>query len=151
MSYTLPATMAGGNLQRGEAAFFKADLAASFSRQDVEDGTFTLSIDGADSWVPNYFAVFGIGPEFGTPRVLIPFVATTGYPLHVMSSDTAKGRHTLRLPKARVLRQVDVTDAVDHDDIDGVLASSALGYPEDVGLQPETTAANDAMAAARRA
>src|SRR5688572_29649672 len=90
MSYTLPATQAGGNLQRGEAAFCKADLAAPFSRQDVEVGAFTLSIDGSDSWVPNYFAVFGIGPEFGTPRVLIPFVATTGYPLHVMSSDTGK-------------------------------------------------------------
>jgi hypothetical protein len=139
LSYTLPATKVGGNLRRGEGAFFVADLAAHFSRQDLQGGALTLTIDEFDQWVPDYFAVFGIGPTLGrAPRVLIPFVAATGFQLKIMSSDPGKGFHSAILPMARVLREVTSPDAVDPDDLGGVLAARIVPHPEDLGPPPGT-------------
>jgi hypothetical protein len=120
LSYTLP-TVYGGTLETGRGAFLVTDLAVPFGRRDVKDGRFTLSIDGLNSWVPAYFAVFGVGPEDGTPRVLIPFVAATGDQLKVLATGE-RGFHSLVLPKARVLHTVGSSDVVDPDDLDGVLA-----------------------------
>jgi hypothetical protein len=136
LSYTLPATKVGGNLRRGEGAFFMADLAAHFSRQDLQGGALTLTIDGFDQWVPDYFAVFGVGPTLGrAPRVLIPFVAATGFQLKIMSSDSGKGFHTAILPTARVLREVASPDAVDPDDLGGVVAARMNPHPDDLGVR----------------
>lgn len=139
LSYTLPATKLAGNLRRGEGAFFVVDLAAHFSRQDLQGGAFTLTIDGFDQWVPDYFAVFGIGPLNGRPRVLIPFVAASAFELKIMSSDSAKGFHSAVLPTARVLQQIVNPDAVDPDSLGGIVIARGAPHPE-AGPKPKPKA-----------
>jgi hypothetical protein len=128
LSYTLPTLLGGSALREGRAALLVTDLAAPFSRDAVKDGRFTITIENVDKWVPAFFAVFGVGPETGTPRVLIPFVATTGDRLKVMSS-MERGFHTMVLPTAKVLRAVS-PHVVEPDDREGVLLSRAATAPE---------------------
>lgn len=129
VSYTLPRLLGAHSLDAGKAAFLMADLAAPFGRNDVQDGRFTIGIDGADRWIPAFFAVFGVGPDTGTPRVLIPFVAATGDRLKVMSSQE-RGFHTMVLPKARVLQAVS-PDVVQPDEREGVLMARVASAAED--------------------
>jgi hypothetical protein len=142
LSYTLPATKVGGELGRGTGAFFIVDLAAPFSRLDLEGGAFTLTIDGFDPWVPDYFAVFGVDTALFGPRALIPFVAASAFELRIMSSDSARGFHSVVLPTARVLPQLTVPpEAVDPDDVGGVLvARRRVPHPEDSGPRTTTVA-----------
>ena len=123
LSYTLPATPQG-DLGHGAGAFYMVDLAAPFSRSDLEGGAFTLTIGSEDWWVPEYFAVFGVDTEIGGPKVLIPFVAAGAPELKRMSNDTSEGVHSFVLPTAQVLPALTVPpEAVDPDEIGGVSAA----------------------------
>jgi hypothetical protein len=150
LSYTLPATGVGGNLQRGEGAFFIVDLAAPFSRQDLDGGAFTLTIQQFDEWVPDYFAVFGVDTTRAGPRALIPFVAASAFELKIMSSDSARGFHSVVLPTARVFAQITSPDVVDPDDLGGVLAARVAPHPPDAGPRNGTTAPKARKKAGRR-
>jgi len=133
LSYTLPSTPQG-DLGHSESAFYVVDLAAPFSRLDCEGGAFTLTIGSGDWWVPDYFAVFGVDTVNGGPRALIPFVAASAFELRQMSSDPAEGFHSMVLPTAKVLPQLPVPpDAVDPDDLGGVLAAKGVAHPEERG------------------
>lgn len=101
LSYTIPRTPQG-DLGVGNANFYITDLAAPFSRADVEGGQFTLTLESSDWWVPDYFAVFGIDTTFGQPNALIPFVHAPAISLERMSADTSEGWHTNGLPTALV-------------------------------------------------
>jgi hypothetical protein len=141
LDYTLPSTQVGALLARGDAEFFIVDLAAPFSRLDCEGGAFTLTINSFDPWKPDYFAVFGVDTTNAGPRVLIPFVAASAFELRHMSSDSRRGFHSVVLPTAKVLPQPPITpDAVDPDDLGGVLAAKGVPHPEDQGPRPETVA-----------
>lgn len=89
-----------GDLQHGHANLYLADLAAPFSRADVEGGSFTLTIGSTDWWVPDYVAVFGLDTTFGQPNLLIPFVHAPTISLERMSADPSEGVHTNALPHA---------------------------------------------------
>ena len=134
LSYTLPSSPQG-DLALSSAGFYVADLAAPFSRLDCEGGAFTLTIESADLWRPDYFAVFGVDTTNGGPRVMIPFVAASGPELKQMSSDSLGGFHTAVLPTAKVLFQL--SDSIDVDDLGGLVLAAARGvpHPEDVGLR----------------
>jgi hypothetical protein len=130
LSYTLP-TSPQGDLGHGEGAFHVAHLAAPFSRLDCEGGAFTLTMEGDDAWKPDYFAVFGVDTTNAGPRALIPFVAASAFELRHMSSDPAEGFHTMILPTARVFPQLTLPpEAVDPDDLGGVLAAKGVPHPE---------------------
>jgi hypothetical protein len=101
LSYQVPSTPQG-DLWHGRANFYLADLAAPFSRADVEGGSFTLTIGSSDWWVPSYVAVFGLDTTFGQPTVLIPFVHAPTISLERMSCDPSEGWHTNALPHALV-------------------------------------------------
>ena len=102
LDYTLPATPQSDQ-ESGGGGFYVVDLAAPFSRADLQGGAFTLTIQTEDWWVPGYFAVFGADtPKFG-PNALIPFVAASAFDLKQMSSDPDEGWHSIVLPTARVL------------------------------------------------
>lgn len=122
-SYTLPGTPQG-DLGHGAGAFYIVDLAAPFSRLDLDGGGFTLTIESEDWWKPDYFAVFGVDTvDFG-PNALIPFVAASAFDLKQMSSDPGEGWHSVVLPTARVLPQRPVRpEHVDEGDLGGVLAA----------------------------
>ena len=104
LSYTLPATPQG-DLAHGAGAFYVVDLAAPFSRSDLEGGAFTLTIESDDWWKPDYFAVFGVDTVNAGPNALIPFVAASAFELRQMSSDPSEGWHSVVLPTAKVLPQ----------------------------------------------
>ena len=104
LDYTLPATPQSDQ-EHGGGAFYIVDLAAPFSRNDLQGGQFTLTIGSDDWWKPDYFAVFGADtPQFG-PNALIPFVAASAFDLKQMSSDSSEGWHSIILPTARVIPQ----------------------------------------------
>jgi hypothetical protein len=139
LSYTLPATPQG-DLGHGAGAFYMVDLAAPFSRSDLEGGAFTLTIGSDDWWQPDYFAVFGVGP-----RALIPFVSASAFELRQMSSDPSEGWHSVVLPTAKVLPQPPLHPDVDIDDLGGVLARGFLvPHAEDLEPLPEGPAAGQA-------
>ena len=118
LSYTLPETPQG-DLAKGEGAFYIVDLAAPFSRADLEGGAFTLTIGSEDWWKPDYFAVFGVDTVTFGPRALIPFVAASAFELRQMSSDPSEGWHSFVLPTAKVLPQRPIRPDVDIDDVEG--------------------------------
>ena len=148
LSYTLPATPQG-DLAHGAASFYVVDLAAPFSRSDIEGGAFTLTIESDDWWKPDYFAVFGVDTTNGVPRALIPFVAASAFELRQMSSDPSEGWHSIVLPTAKVLPQLpihpDVGGAV--DGVDGVFATVGVPYPEERGPISAGGVAREASAA----
>src|SRR5262245_47400141 len=86
LTYTLPTTPQG-DFGHGGGAFYIVDLAAPFSRSDLDGGAITLTIGSDDWWKPDYFAVFGVDTSNGVPRALIPFVAASAFELRQMSSD----------------------------------------------------------------
>ncbi|KLK90306.1 hypothetical protein AA309_26340 [Microvirga vignae] len=135
LSYTLPATPQG-DLGHGAAAFYVVDLAAPFSRSDLEGGAFTLTIGSEDWWKPDYFAVFGVDTVNAGPRALIPFVAASAFELRQMSSDPSEGWHSVVLPTAKVLPQRPIRPDVDIDDVEGVLAAR-IPHAEDQQPIPE--------------
>jgi hypothetical protein len=123
LSYTLPTTPQG-DLAQGGGAFYIVDLAAPFSRADLDGGAFTLTIESEDWWKPDYFAVFGVDTVNFGPNALIPFVAASAFELRQMSSDPSEGWHSVILPTAKVLPQRIRPDVdVDPGDLGGVLAS----------------------------
>ncbi len=132
LSYTLPATPQG-DLGHGQGAFYIVDLAAPFSRADLEGGAFTLTIESEDWWTPDYFAVFGADTANFGPNALIPFVAASAFELRQMSSDPSEGWHSMVLPTAKVLPQRRFPPDVDIDDFEGVLAAKG---PHDDDQQP---------------
>ncbi len=99
LSYQIPSTPQG-DLWHGHANLYLADLAAPFSRADVEGGAFSLTIGSGDWWVPTYVAVFGLDTTYGQPNVLIPFVHSPAIALERMSADPSEGVHTNVLPSA---------------------------------------------------
>lgn len=123
-SYRLPPTPQGDQ-GHGEAAFYVVDLAAPFSRLDIDGGAFTITIESEDWWKPDYFAVFGLDTQIFGPNALIPFVAASAFELRQMSSDPAEGFHSVVLPTARVLPQRPIRPDVDIDEVGGVIAASA--------------------------
>jgi hypothetical protein len=149
LSYTLPATPQG-DLAHGAGAFYVVDLAAPFSRSDLEGGAFTLTIESDDWWMPDYFAVFGVDTVNFGPRALIPFVAASAFELRQMSSDPSEGWHSVVLPTAKVLPQSpippdvppEVPPDVDLHDLEGVPARGFLvPHPEDQKPLPKGRAA----------
>jgi hypothetical protein len=128
LSYTLPATPQG-DLAHGAGAFYVVDLAAPFSRSDLEGGAFTLTIQSEDWWKPDYFAVFGVDTVNFGPRALIPFVAASAFELRQMSSDPSEGWHSVVLPTAKVLPQGPIRPDVDINDLEGVLAARQYARP----------------------
>jgi len=102
MSYLLPKTPQG-DLAQGHGNFYLTDLAAPFSRADLQGGQFTLTIHSDDWWVPDYFAVFGLDTTFGQPNALIPFVHSPAIALERMSTDPSEGWHSNGLPTAQVI------------------------------------------------
>jgi hypothetical protein len=135
LSYTLPETPQG-DLAKGEGAFYVVDLAAPFSRADLEEGAFTLTIGSEDWWKPDYFAVFGVDTVEAGPRALIPFVAASAFELRQMSSDPSEGWHSFVLPTAKVLPQRPIRPDVDIDDVEGVLAARV---PHPTDQEPHTS------------
>jgi len=105
LSYQIPKTPQG-DLSKGRANYYEADLAAPFSRADVEGGIFTLTIGSGDWWIPVYCAVFGLDTTFGQTNALIPFVHAPAISLERMSADPAEGWHTNGLPHALVAMPV---------------------------------------------
>lgn len=99
LSYQIPSTPQG-DLYSGHANLYLADLAAPFSRADVEGGSFTLTIGSTDWWMPSYVAVFGLDTTFGQPNLLIPLVHAPAISLEQMSADPHEGVHTNALPSA---------------------------------------------------
>ena len=71
--------------------------------------------------------------ERGQPGALIPFVAASAFELRQMSSDSAEGWHSIRLPLAKVLPQRPPHPDVDLEDLDGVLSRSTA---HDEGHEP---------------
>lgn len=102
LSYQIPSTPQG-DLWHGRANLYLADLAAPFSRADVEGGSFTLTIGSSDWWVPSYAAVFGLDTTFGRANALIPFVHAPTISLERMSADPSEGWHTNALPHALIV------------------------------------------------
>ena len=102
------------------------DLAAEFSRSDLEGGAFTLTIGSDDWWKPDYFAVFGVDTVNFGPRALIPFVAASAFELRQMSSDPSAGWHSVVLPTAKVLPQRPIRPDVAIDEVEGVLTRGFL-------------------------
>lgn len=144
LSYTLPASPQG-DLAHGAGAFYVVDLAAPFSRSDLEGGAFTLTIESDDWWKPDYFAVFGVDTVNFGPRVLIPFVAASAFELRQMSSDPSEGWHSVVLPTAKVLAQRPIHPDVEIDDVEGVLARGFVApHAEDQKPLPEGRAARKA-------
>jgi hypothetical protein len=140
LSYTLPATPQG-DLAHGAGAFYVVDLAAPFSRSDLEGGAFTLTIQSEDWWKPDYFAVFGVDTVNFGPRVLIPFVAASAFELRQMSSDPGEGWHSVVLPTAKVLAQRPIHPDVDIEGVEGVLAREfTLPHAEDPRPSPPGSA-----------
>ena len=117
-----------------EAGSTSSILAAPFSRQDLEGGAFTLTIGSDDWWKPRLLRGIGVDTVNGGPRALIPFVAASAFELRQMSSDPAEGFHSMVLPTAKVLPQLTLPpDAVDPDDLGGVLAAKGVAHPENRG------------------
>jgi hypothetical protein len=144
LSYALPITPQG-DFGHSASAFYIVDLAAPFSRSDLDGGAFTLTIGSDDWWNPNYFAVFGVDTSNGVPRALIPFVAASSFELRQMSSDPSEGWHSVVLPTAKVLPQLPIhPDVGGVDNVDGVFARVGVPYPEN----PEPVAAGAAARAA---
>jgi hypothetical protein len=141
MSYRLPATPQGDQAH-GEGAFYIFDLAAPFSRLDIEGGAFTLTIESEDWWKPDYFAVFGVDTTVFGPNALIPFVAASAFDLRQMSSDPSEGFHSVVLPTARVFPQRPIRPDIDVDDLEGVLEAQAP-HEEDQEPVLEVSAAED--------
>jgi len=145
LSYTLPSTPQG-DLGHGEGAFYLVDLAAPFSRLDLEGGAFTLTIGSDDWWMPDYFAVFGVDTVNFGPRVLIPFVAASAFELRQMSSDPSEGWHSIVLPTAKVLPQRRIPEDV-ADGVGGAYATR-IPHPEDQKPLPANQAAREATSRA---
>ena len=141
LSYTLPASPQG-DLGHGEAAFHIVDLAAPFSRADLDGGAFTLTNEGEDWWKPDYFAVFGVDTAQAGPRALIPFVAASAFELRQMSSDPAEGWHSIVLPTAKVLPQRPIGPEVDIEGVEGVLAAR-IAHPQDEEPAPDLLVARE--------
>jgi hypothetical protein len=151
LSYTLPSTPQG-DLGHGAGAFYIVDLAAPFSRADVEGGAFTLTIGSDDWWKPDYFAVFGVDTTIFGPNVLIPFVAASAFELRQMSSDPAEGWHSVVLPTAKVLPQRPILDdvVVDFEDLEGVMVrDTSKPHGDDQRPLPPDRATREASASAR--
>jgi len=144
LSYTLPNTPQG-DLGHGEGAFYVVDLAAPFSRNDLEGGAFTLTMGSDDWWKPDYFAVFGVDTvEFG-PNALIPFVAASAFELRQMSSDPSEGWHSVVLPTARVLPEPPIHPDVDIEGVEtaGIYATRNP-HPEDQKPRPKSQTSREA-------
>jgi hypothetical protein len=141
LSYTLPSTPQG-DLGHGEGAFYVVDLAAPFSRLDLEGGSFTLTIGSDDWWNPDYFAVFGVDTVNFGPRALIPFVAASAFELRQMSSDPSEGWHSIVLPTAKVVPQRRLPD-YEVEGVEGVYATR-IPHPEDQKPLPRDHAAQEA-------
>lgn len=123
-NYRLPSTPQGDQ-DHGDAAFYIVDLAAPFSRIDIDGGAFTLTIESEDWWMPDYFAVFGVDTQEFGPNALIPFVAASAFELRRMSSDPSEAWHSVVLPTARVFPQRPIRPDIDIDDVEGVIAARA--------------------------
>jgi hypothetical protein len=135
LSYTLPSTPQG-DLGHGASAFYVVDLAAPFSRSDLEGGAFTLTIGSDDWWNPDYFAVFGVDTVVFGPRALIPFVAASSFELRQMSSDPSEGWHSVVLPTAKVLPQPRFPPDFEAEGVEGAYATRTA-HPEDQKPLPE--------------
>ena len=91
--------------------------------------------------------MFGVDTVNGGPRALIPFVAASAFELRQMSSDPAEGFHSVVLPTAKVLPQLPVPpDAIDPDDLGGVLAAKGVAHPENRGPRVGAVAAEKVKA-----
>lgn len=121
MHYTFPETPQD-DLVRSRANFYMSCIPGPFSRADLADGSFVLSISGKDWWVPVYVAVFGLDTPHGQPTALIPFVHAPASSLVRMSTDPSEGWECNRLPTAQVIRP-DFTAPVELGDLAGVLAA----------------------------
>jgi hypothetical protein len=151
LSYTLPASPQG-DLAHGAGAFYVVDLAAPFSRSDLEGGAFTLTIESDDWWKPDYFAVFGVDTVNFGPNALIPFVAASAFELRQMSSDPSEGWHSVVLPTAKVLPEPlppiplpPLLGPVVFNDLEGVgFRPRGVPHPEDQEPLPEGRAAREA-------
>lgn len=129
-SYRFPPSPQGDQ-EHGEAAFYVVDLAAPFSRLDLDGGACTLTIESEDWWKPDYFAAFGVDTDVFGPNALIPIVAASAFELRQMSSDPSEGWHSFVLPTAKVLPQRPVRpEHVDEDDLGGVLAARTAPLEE---------------------
>jgi len=94
--------------------------------------------------------VFGVDTVNGGPRAVIPFVAASAFELRQMSSDPAEGFHSMVLPTAKVLPQLPVPpEAVDPDDLGGVLAAKGVAHPENRGPGAGTVEGSKAKAKAK--
>ncbi len=123
----------------------KASSISSISRRHSAGWTSRAARSRSPSerstaWKPDYFAVFGVDTTNAGPRALIPFVAASAFELRHMSSDPAQGFHSMVLPTARVLPQLTLPDAVDPDDLGGVLAAKGVPHPENLGPRDGTVA-----------
>ncbi len=152
LNYNLPGTPQD-DLDHGGAGFYVVDLAAIFSREDIEGGRFTLTTNGTDWWKPDYFAVFGVDTDLFGPRALIPFVAASAFELRQMSSDPAEGWHSFVVPTAKVLPQRRIPDhSVDPDDLDGVIVEArGFAKPHGEEAKPATKGTRAFSAESRRA
>jgi len=122
LSYLLPKTPQG-DLAQGHANFYLTDLAAPFSREDLEGGHFTLTISSTDWWVPSYFAVFGLDTTWGQPNALIPFVHAPAIALERMSTDPSEGWESNGLPTAQLVPPPDMFPPVVGDLAGSVIAA----------------------------
>ena len=123
MHYRFPGTPQD-DLARGRANFYMTSVPGPFSRADLADGSFVLSISGQDWWVPVYLAVFGLNTPYGQPTALIPFVHAPTISLVQMSTDPSEGWQCNRLPTAQVPAP-GYTLPVELGDLAGVLAARA--------------------------
>jgi len=97
--YTLPSSPQG-DIETSAAGVYVVDLAARFSRQDLEGGAFTLTIESDDVWKPDYFAVFGVDTTNAGPRVMNRRSSTVplARPLPLSSADRNAHNDEVRSP-----------------------------------------------------
>jgi len=121
LDFPLPQTPQD-DLGRGRANLHVIDVPGPFSRADVGDGSFVLSIAGDDWWNPVCVSVFGLDTASGQPSTLIPFVHAPARSLRQMSSNPAEGWLSHRLPSAAVPPFVDVSVPIPPGELAGLLA-----------------------------
>jgi hypothetical protein len=95
----LSRTIEGGFDRQGGRGYWSfLDVDTPFTRSDIAANGITLSIHGADAWLPGGLFLFGLDTDASRPSEMVTLVALPVWDLGWLSTDPQEGQPSIPLP-----------------------------------------------------
>jgi hypothetical protein len=82
---------------RAQANFYFVPVMESFTYNDLDDNSISLSIRGNDAWLPQRFFLFGLDTASGRPNAIVPLVHISDWGDDWLSTDSSEGESSVTL------------------------------------------------------